>query len=1094
VWLKSKLVFRLILISLGGVLIQGCSLGGNVTAEVAPSAPTSPLVSAPTIAVPSSNPFYSADNSVTISGMCQIEDTVMLFGAGAGEMKCVNSAYSFTIAKATDGLYPFLITQRHPVMGTSSPASFIWIRKTSVAPPIVTTPSTNPYSSTQSTLTIAGACETAATVTLSQDAVGSAVCQNSAFSITVPKAADGDYTITITQEDQAGNTAQTSLVWQKHILSITPANPVLVVNTPQVLALSGGTGVYTVNVTTNNSGGAYDSATTTYTPGTLANVTDTLTLTDSLGASITYQVSTVAGAADHMVLPAVNGHAQSGVIGRELPLPLNAQVVDRYGNGIPSFQLLYEVIRGDAKIVGDPRRSTDAAGSASVNMLMGYNTIENVIRVAPAFSILPDLAGTGNATLTMTETGTTTGKGSFGSIFAAGQNPGASLIDDFNGDGIRDVAVLNVGEPSIGIYLGKTNGLLGNLTRVTPLCSGPNGIVAADFNGDGKKDLAVACGGADKVAVILGNGDGTFLPRTYVPMDAGESIPVALTAADFNGDSFVDLAVTAAGGALVGVRMGAGDGTFGVPVTYNVGQSPVAIAAIDVDLSGRPDLVIANASDANISVLTNDGSGAFAAAVNYPTGLNPSAIAVTDFDGDTYPDVATVNNGEDTITIMLNDRAGGLQPGNSTSTGTSPVALTVLDYNADGTPDIAVANSGDATVTLLEGIGMGALNPGPALASVSNPVFITSGYLNADGYPDLLLSGNGNQEIQVIPGQASGTPGWDTTVGNAPSGSAQGDFDEDGKADAAVTSFASNNLKILKGDGQGLFTVMTTVATGAGPSAVVVADFNLDGHADVAVTSQTGNSVRILLGKGDGSFDPPSDYSTGLQPRSLLARDLNADGILDLAVANNGSNNVSFLSGAGDGTFNAKADMAAGNGPMGIVASDFNEDSKMDLATVNSTSDTVSIFLGNADGTFQAHVDYPTGAGPVSIVRGDLNRDGHEDVAVANGNDATVGILLGNGDGSLRTHIDYSCGATPSGIVVGDFNNDAKLDLAVVNGSGFTYTLLPGTGNGLYNTSTSFTTSGAPGGMSAGDYNADGALDLLLHFDGSNAVQLWPGL
>ncbi len=897
---------------------------------------------------------------------------------------------------------------------------------------------TNPFSSTQPVLTISGACETTAVVTLGGDAVGSTTCENSAFTITVPKAADGDYNITVTQEDLAGNTAQTSLVWRKHVLSISPPNPVLVVNTPQVLTLNGGTGTYTVSILTNNSGGSYDSGTRTYTPGTLANVTDTLQLADSLGASITYNVSTVAGAADHLELPAINGSGQSGIVGRDLPLPVTVRVVDRYGNGIPSFPLLYQVINGDAKIKGDPSRVTNASGTASANVTMGYNANENIIRVAPLSTVLPDLAGSNTPTLTIAETGTTTGRGVFGSVFGAGANPGASVIEDFNGDGYRDVAVLNVGEPSVGVYLGRANGLLGNLQRITPLCSGPNGIVTADFNGDGKKDLAVTCGGIDKVAVILGNGDGTFLPRTYIPMDAGESIPVALTTADFNNDGHADLAVTAAGGALVGVRFGLGNGTFAVPVTYNVGQSPVSIKPIDINKDGNLDLVVANASDANMSILTNDGLGGFLAAVNYATGLNPSALAVTDFDNDGFDDVASVNNGEDSVGIYINDQAGGLLPGNSEQAGTSPVSLTILDFNQDGIKDIAVANSGDSTVSLLEGIGTGgALNPGPVLQSVSNPVYISSGLLNADGFSDLLLSGNGNQEIQVIPGQAAGALGWNTVVGNAPSASAQGDFDEDGKPDAAVVSFGSNNLKILKGDGQGLFTVLTTVNTGAGPSGVTVSDFNGDDHLDVAVTGQNVNSLRVFIGVGDGTFQAPNDYATGLQPRAIITKDMNADGIDDLIVANGGGNSISYFQGVGDGTFNPKADFAAGNGPMGLVASDFNGDQKLDIATVNSTSDAVSVLLGNQDGTFQNRVEYSTGAGPVAIIAGDLNRDGNMDVAVANGNDATVGILLGNGDGSLRTHIGYSCGATPSGIVVGDFNNDQKLDLAVANGSSF---------------------------------------------------------
>jgi hypothetical protein len=73
-------------------------------------------------------------------------------------------------------------------------------------------------------------------------------------------------------------------------------------------------------------------------------------------------------------------------------------------------------------------------------------------------------------------------------------------------------------------------------------------VVVGDFNGDGVPDLAVAnigdcfesCEGISSVSVLLGNGDGTF--RAAVDFHVGGG-PVSMATADFNGDGLPDLAV-----------------------------------------------------------------------------------------------------------------------------------------------------------------------------------------------------------------------------------------------------------------------------------------------------------------------------------------------------------------------------------------------------------------------------------------------------------------------------------------------------------------------------------------------------------------------
>jgi hypothetical protein len=200
------------------------------------------VVEIPTIAIPAATPFYSNSDTLTISGMCMSGFTVTLSGDGNETQTCANSTYSFSVLKAIDGLYSFQITQSGETGTTSAGAPLVWVKKTSVAPPTITSPTTTPFSSAQATLSVVGGCETGATVALSGDAAGSTTCVSSLFAFSIPKIADGDYSFVLTQTDRAGNSAASNLEWRKYGISVSPNNPSLVVATQQVFTLSGGLG------------------------------------------------------------------------------------------------------------------------------------------------------------------------------------------------------------------------------------------------------------------------------------------------------------------------------------------------------------------------------------------------------------------------------------------------------------------------------------------------------------------------------------------------------------------------------------------------------------------------------------------------------------------------------------------------------------------------------------------------------------------------------------------------------------------------------------------------------------------------------------
>jgi hypothetical protein len=80
-----------------------------------------------------------------------------------------------------------------------------------------------------------------------------------------------------------------------------------------------------------------------------------------------------------------------------------------------------------------------------------------------------------------------------------------SVVNPSPGGGQSNVVWLPVGYPSPAPVLADSDDTGQRRSSVS--------LTAADFNNDGKLDLAVANSGANTVSILLGNGDGTFAPK-----------------------------------------------------------------------------------------------------------------------------------------------------------------------------------------------------------------------------------------------------------------------------------------------------------------------------------------------------------------------------------------------------------------------------------------------------------------------------------------------------------------------------------------------------------------------------------------------------
>jgi|GEM_PF-2435534 len=279
-------------------------------------------------------------------------------------------------------------------------------------------------------------------------------------------------------------------------------------------------------------------------------------------------------------------------------------------------------------------------------------------------------------------------------FFAAGSKPEALAVGTFDGGSDLDLAVTNWDAATVSILLGDgAGGFAAPVAYATG--SNPHSVTARDFNTDGNTDLAVANYTGNTVSVLLGNGDGTFQPK----VDFGASlfsVPSAVTAGDFNGDTHLDLAVADWSLDDVEVLLGDGAGNFDAThaASFALGDQPNALATGDFNNDGSPDLVAAQSGgDGGISGPPGDTLGVLLNATRIPPRADFTGIA----DGVWYFHVRAVDSSDSggptsTRAVRIDTTAPGAISGLGRSTHG-----TAANWYSNNTPALSWSAATDAS-------------------------------------------------------------------------------------------------------------------------------------------------------------------------------------------------------------------------------------------------------------------------------------------------------------------------------------------------------------------------------------------------------------
>ncbi len=255
------------------------------------------------------------------------------------------------------------------------------------------------------------------------------------------------------------------------------------------------------------------------------------------------------------------------------------------------------------------------------------------------------------------------GGGEFGNgkTYSSGSSEGfiasTGAAADFNGDGQTDVVGVSI---NLQLVLNQDGAF--NSRKVFQASNAEWGrkMTAADFDQDGAVDVAVT-DSSSELCIVRNQGDGTFEPpncKTLAYVSMG-----SVVAADLNGDGWPDIAAGAEGASSispVAVFMNAGDGTFPNKTEYPAGSGMASVAAADMNADGHQDLIIANFSSNDVSLLLNNGDGTFTPMLDSPVAATPHWITAADFNGDGMLDVAVTAAGS--VSVLMSKCATEVTP------------------------------------------------------------------------------------------------------------------------------------------------------------------------------------------------------------------------------------------------------------------------------------------------------------------------------------------------------------------------------------------------------------------------------------------------